>query len=249
MKEYFSFNPETHDYWSIIETIKKYYPMGIEDDTWMCYNKDPSRKSLEEIIVKNIHEESEIKSIWNSLNTDVVKDLNKELIGTTYGQSPSFSAELILEKFENEKVWYRKKLCFSISLLGPFYTIYGIDETAINYPERKNYSYYKINAITTSPLEEFETPFLYLQKKIEEKWEAYKLVPFYINSMYVKGLKVPQIQQPENTVYHALFNHLLFYIDTYISVRGKDSYGYERWLVPGAKLGGWTAYPPDSQLE
>lgn len=249
MKEYFSFDTEAYDYWPIIDTIKKYYPLGIEKDDPMSSIKDPSRKKLEEIIIKNIHEKSGLWAIYDNLHTDIVTDLNKEFIGTTYGQSPSFSGEVVLNKFENENVWYRKKLCFAISLIGHFYTIYGIDETAIKYPERKNYSYYKINAVTTSPFEEFEIPFLYLQKKIEEKWQEYRLVPFYINKMYVRGLSVPQIQLDENTIYHAPFNHLLFYMDFNISKRGNESYGYESWLIPGVEVGGWTAYPPDNPGE
>lgn len=249
MKEYFSFSPEAYDYWPIIDTIKKYYPMGIENDHWMCYTKDPSNKNLDDIIVKNIHEESELKLIWNSVCADIIKDLNKECIETTYGQSPSFSAEIVLDKFENEKVWYCKKICFAISLISPFYTVYGIDETAIKYPERQNYSHYKDNAITTSPFEEFEPSFLYLQKKIEEKYGGYRLVPFYINKMYVRGLRVPRIQLEENTVYHALFNHLLFYMESDTFVRGQENYGYEKWLIPGAKIGEWTAYPPDNSGE
>jgi hypothetical protein len=249
MKKYFSFSPEAYDYWSIIDTIRKYYPIGIENDSWMCYMKDPSRKELEEIVVKNIHEQSSLKEVWNNMCSSIEADLNKESIGTTFGQSPCFSAEIDLEKFENEQVWYRKKLCFAISLLGPFYSIYGIDFTAIKYPERDRHSHYCVNAITVSPFKEFEAPFLYLQKKIEEAWNHYRLVPFNVLNKYVRGLRVPHIQQEENTVYHALFNHMLLDKEFATFTRGDSNYGYEKWLIPGAKIGGWTAYPPNDIAE
>ncbi len=196
---------------SIIDVIKKHYPLGLKpsDPGYIEYT---GYKELEDIIVENIHDNKKYKKIFVSFTKAVAKSLKKEVIGTTYGIGPSFSAEIILETYDDDAFSRVKKLSFAISLIGPFFTIYGVDETFIKMPERPGAAgYHAINIITVSPFQEFEPDFNYLRGKIEKEFDKYKFVPFFILSYHIEGLHLFDGEDDDEygNVFRALFNHLL----------------------------------------
>jgi hypothetical protein len=247
----FSFNPDRHNFWPIYETIVKYYPIGISKESPL-YFRYPGIKALEEIVVRNIHDKHTYDTVWTSFTKSIQQVLGKEVIGTTYGQSPSFSAFLKVDSWAKDQITIRKELHFTNSLIGPFFTIFGqevarfkeLDGTG-DYPSM----YESTIVLTVSPFEEYEELFVELKKSIESRFDGYKFVPFAMNQDYVEGLSVGYIDQKVNTIYHALFNHLLFADDNPKSIRGDQYYGYEAWKIDSPAPEGWIILPPGANLE
>ncbi len=108
----------------------KYYPLGIKSDL-PTYHEFPGQVELGKIVVDNIHNNKNFKSRWKDFEKELRRDLKKSIEGQTYAFRPSFSSSLSLSKFKHNELLHFKSLRFSVSLLGPFYTVYGVDETII----------------------------------------------------------------------------------------------------------------------
>jgi hypothetical protein len=235
MKHILNFNAHTHDLWPIYNAIVKFYPIGLRRDEQSIFFEYPGIKDLGKIVVDVIHKEDEFYQSWLAFERDIASTFNRECQGTTMGQQPALSADLILEKTETENFINIKKLKINLSLVGKFYTIYGIDESASL--ERQDCqiirSYYATNTVTVSPYKEFEQPFKEVQSLLEARFRDYKFVPFGIHSMIITGLRVRYSDKEVCTVYDALFNGHLDYLGEMTYKRGNLSYGYEEyWRIP-----------------
>lgn len=234
MKQYFSFNPHSHDFWPVYNAIRTYYLLGIRLSHEMhLYYEYEGQKKLGKLLVDNIHNAENFKERFVNFSDQIQSQFGLEVQGTTYGQQPAFSFDLILEKTEYPGLIKIKKLCLGISLLGDFYSLYGIDETII-IEERKpyRYQYYSINAITVSPYAEFEQPYLALKKAVQERYPNHKQVPFTILTSYLNGLYNKYEETDECMVYNALFDQKL--TNNYrLQQRGDQYYAYDEWFKEG----------------
>lgn len=242
---YFSLSHRPYQIWAeVADTIKEFYPMGIDRDS-PDYENHPGRIKMNNIIADNILDNKNFRKRWGGFLSILGKDLNKtpdDLFSTTYGLRPGFSADLILERYEDDSLLRIKKLTFAVSLIGPFYSVCGIDETFI----RNKYhdfggggGYHAINVITASPYEEFEKDFNHLQRRVETRFKGYKFVPISMCLKMVKGLHSDFLEY--GTVYNALFNHLFnSYYFPLARYRGDKQYGYGE-NISGTKI---TLSPP-----
>jgi hypothetical protein len=235
MQYILNFNAQTHNFWPIYNAIVKFYPIGLRRDEESIFFDYPGIKELEQIVVNVIHKQDEFYQSWLAFQRDVASISNKQCQGTTMGQQPALSTDLILEKIETENI---KKLRINLSLVGKFYTIYGIDESASL--ERQDgqviRSYYATNTVTVSPYKEFEQPFKEVQSLLEARFHEYKFVPFAIHSMIITGLRVKYSDKEICTVYDALFNGNLDYLGEMTFKRGSIHYGYEEyWRIPNTQ--------------
>lgn len=231
MKQYFSFNSHTHDLWEIYEAIKKHYPIGIRKNEGRgIYGSYPGLKEYEKALVENIHDDNNYRTHWVRFTDEIGQEFGKEMQGTTYGQAPSFSAFMILEKHQFGDCIHSKELHFAVSLLGNFFQIYGVDATKI-LDKKAVYgrAYSSINVITPSPHEEFKTPFEFVEKKIREKYPSYKIVPFNIGQGIIKGLEVRYLDDEDCSINKALFNWFLSEEIISGSTRGDIYYGMNDW--------------------
>jgi len=227
----FSFNSDTHNYWEIYESIVKFYPIGLEQyEGRGIYYEYPGIKKLTEIVVENIHNIKNYRSRWTSFVKEMSKDLKKRKVGTTYGQAPSFSSFLILEKNEIKNIQHQKELHFSVSLVGNFYQIYGIDRTIVLEEDKEKKYYSRNNVITTSPFKEFKETFENVEIKLKERFPDYRLVPFEIGQTKINGLCVGYLDKSDCTINQALFNDFLSGENISIFKRGNRFYGENEWL-------------------
>ncbi|MDR6945176.1 hypothetical protein [Mucilaginibacter pocheonensis] len=230
MKYYFSleFDPSRSKLLNDIgQAIEKYYPIGFDPDL-PEYHQQPGYIKRGDIINENIANANNYQERWGSFINELEQQLDKTILSTTYGFVPGFSADLILEKYEDESLVRIKKISFAISLIGPFFSICGIDETFIKEKnDELKRSYNAINVATVSPYEEFEKDFNYLQNKIEEQFKDYTFVPFRTAMHYIKDFKTPDSIGEDSTLYNALFNHLFNYRSPHF-LRGDTLYGYEQ---------------------
>lgn len=216
-------------YGSIVDTVQKYYPLGTKGDT-ESYHKYLGQVELGEIIVDNIHNAKNYKSRWKEFEKQLQLDLNKKIWGETYATKPSFSASVIIKKAKHHDLMHIKKLHFSVSLLGPFYTIYGMDETAIiDNNGGRDFFYGAINTVTVSPYKEYESCFIALRELIEKKFIGYKFIPFKLHSMSIDGLFDPYHNNEEMTIYGALFDDFLQDYNIH-RMRGDRQYGTDVWV-------------------
>ena len=233
MKKYFPFDNARPGslYSEIANCIKQYYPNGLSSlhDEYHLY---PGIVKRNEIIAENIGPPGQKlgpqSKKWEALLKFLNKNADKPIEGTTYGFVPGFSADLILEKFENGTLSYTKRIAFAVSLLGPFFSICGIDETTIKHEDDDFQRYYPaINVVTASPYKEFENDFNGIKYSMQKYFPDYKFIPFYICMMHLDGVQTPDSIGQEETVYNALFNHSFNYY-THHKSRGDNYYGMER---------------------
>lgn len=232
MKYNFSFNSANYDFWELYETIKKYYPIGIaQREGRGIYNEYPGIKELISIVIENVHDNNNYTERWVNFTDAIGKDLDKEVIGTTYGQAPSFSASIILERNEVGDCLHSKELHFSVSLLGKFFQIYGLDTTII-LEKNDQGGYSAVNVVTVSPFEEFKESFEFVEKKIKNKYPTHRIVPFASGQTIINGLQVSYLDDEICSVNMAIFNHFLR--DAYMPrfTRGDPYYGSEYWKRP-----------------
>jgi hypothetical protein len=238
------FNSHKFDFWKIYEAIKRFYPIGVKKDQSKMYFSYPGLKELEDIVVDNIHDDNNCEERWESFTKDIEKEIGKEIIGTTYGQAPSFSSYVLLDTVSIDNLTRTKELHFFVSLVGPFYTIVGQDNNTVKLEEYENYS--STSYLVVSPENEFANVFKILCDKIENRFNGFRFVPFEICQQTIDGLNVRYSDENLDTVFHALFND---HIDmTNRRKIGNDYFKSEDWIKEGYidTGGGWTIYPPTS---
>jgi len=230
-------------------TIREIYPIGLNTLS-PEYNQYPGIIKAYEIIGENIgppeQKPGPYAKIWSSLLKSLRSTNGKRINGTTYGFVPGFSADLILESYEDESLTRTKRIAFAVSLIGPFYSICGVDETSVKEKgDEFGRGYHAINVVTASPFKEFERDFNCIKKLIEEKFLEYKFIPFNACMMHIKDMETPHSAGQDCTVYNALFNHLFnFYNYSFPVLRGDRLYGYDK-----SKLAKVTLTAPPGNLD
>jgi hypothetical protein len=238
------FNSDKFDFWKIYDAIKRFYPIGVKRDESKMYFSYPGLKELEDIVVDNIHDENHFIERWDNFTKDLEKEIGKEIIGTSYGQAPSFSSYVLLDTVSVDDLTRTKELHFFVSLVGPFYTIIGQDNNAVKIDEYR--SYRSTSYLVISPEKEFADPFNLLCNKIENRFKGFRFVPFEICKQTIEGLFVRYSDEYLNSVFHALFNN---HVDLAIWRKiGNDYFKSEDWIKEGYTDtgGGWTIYPSTS---
>ncbi len=247
-----NFNAAKYDFWPVYQQIKEFYPIGIpltQDGMYLSY---PGTAALEDIIVRRIHDEQNFRTEWTAFESEIQEAAQKQIIGTTYGQAPSFSAVLELER-RTEKALpgtmaehaaatytYIKELFFAVSMLGPFYTILGQDRVEMQVGDRQ---VKRTLFLQVSPEGEYAENFKLIQLLLEQRYPGHRLVPFALAAQNIEGLMVRYMGERTEAIFQALFNNQ---VDLKAPAAGYDYYGSEAWIIPGWQGGGggWASYPP-----
>lgn len=154
---------------------------------------------------------------------------------------PCYSGFITLKKENFKNLTYTKELHFFISLLGPYYTILGIDRSEVeleevlpdlNGSEKIRDRVYNANqVITVSPHQEYKELFLILQNKILDYFPSLKYIPYEINRKKIKGISLvyPDCEaKVKGSVFSALFRP----DDSFNSkTRGDTFFGFDEWLI------------------
>ena len=237
----FYFNSDKFDFWEIYESIKRFYPIGIKKDESKMYFSYPGIKALDALILENIHDNTNFTERWVNFTDGLQQQISKEIIGTTYGQGPSFSAYALLDTISLDKVIRTKELHFFVSLVGPFYTVIGRENITVNLD---NYSHTSTAYLVVSPENGFADAFKLVCDKIKNRFKGFRFVPFELCRQAIDGLEVRYQSENPNSVFQALFNDL---VDLTIQrTIGNDYFGYEDWIRNDYVdlSGGWTSYAP-----
>lgn len=202
----------------------------------------PGLKELGAIVVDNIHNETHFTERWSNFTQEIQDETGKEVVETTYGQAPSFSSFVLLEKTSLGNLTRTKEIHFFVSLVGPFYTVIGRDASAVLLDGR--YQYGGVNYLVVSPENEFADVFKLLCDKIEDRFKDYRFVPVNICVQTITGLSVRYSDEKLEAIFHALFNNSLNL--TAHSRLGDDYYKSADWIKEGREGldGGWVIMPP-----
>lgn len=240
MKPIFNFNSGRYNFWPVYDAIKEYYPIGLRGASSSVYFEYPGIKRLEEIVVDNIHVRSHFWERWSRVKRKWQKEIGKPIRETTYGQAPSFSGYVeVFRKKVNDCV-LSKELHLAVSLVGPFYTLFGLDNTTLIEDERY---YPQTHRVVIAPTSRYSTYFAPLRAEIEKDFAGYRFVPYFIHRMFIEGLRVRYRDDAENRVYHALFNENFTFNRPIVG--DEYDYGTDQWLTGDpSDGGGWIVGPP-----
>lgn len=237
----FNFNSDKFDFWKIYDAIKYFYPIGIKRDESKMYSSYPGLKELEDILVDNIHDNKHYIERWDNFTKNIEKEIGREIIGTTYGQAPSFSSFVLFETASVGNLTRTKELHFFVSLVGPFYTIIGQENNTVKLTNGKICRSTSYSVV--SPENEFADTFRLLCDKIENRFIGYRFVPYRICKQTIEGLSVRYSDENLNSVFHALFNNQID-LTVYGKI-GNDYFKSEEWIKDGCidKDSKWIVYP------
>ncbi|HMG88498.1 MAG TPA: hypothetical protein VK589_00510, partial [Chryseolinea sp.] len=151
---------------------------------------------------------------------------------------PCLFCDLTLSKITQTDFIREKSLYFYISVLGPFFSIHGVDHSIALLPmdsrygsnERGNYA--ATHAITVSPVFEYEEAFNALEHELRKELPGYLLVPYDIGVSTIKNIS--RTDETEDlaamdTIYEGLFSSRAVHDAL---TRGDNHYGFSDWLKP-----------------
>lgn len=207
-----------HNYWPIYSTIQQYYPLGIISPSHDLdfAQQYPGQILLWDIVSERISDYPDYRRRWKPFQEHLKAQVKKP-VHQLEGLNPSYTGYIPFKK-RKEKDWeYRKELHFAISLLGPYYTIYGLDTSLVELPETRHamghpepdtspISRQGICAVTVSPYEEYAALFTVLETAIQAWFPEHRLVPFKIGTTTLSGLEVEGYSFQPACVHAALFH-------------------------------------------
>lgn len=213
----------TEPYKELTELVLRHYPTGINKDNEPEYFKDKRITELRNFIRDTT---SKRFNQWNAFLEVLSEELELEIFGSTSGNRPSMAGTCILNRHYYDSVFHVQTLVFSISILGPYYEVFGIDSTGIL--ENGKPRYLKTNLITVSPMFEFEIPFIKIEEAIKCKYN-YKLIPYNLKNRTVRNVQSLNFSERHTNIGDALFGTHGDHKSLQSFTRGDKIYGSHQW--------------------
>lgn len=200
-------------YSTIINAIEKFYPKNTYPDHPGPYFDYPGTKMKDQII-QNSRSNSQ-SDHWNSLIDVLKKKLPYKVRNMTLIQQHSFNGHILLESYQSSHLSSTLNLIFSVSLLGPFFTIVGtegihIDRHKETIASGGEFKYAHANVIVyPSPNEFISKSYFLLRSTLKEFFENYKQIPYEVLNMRVKNMYSLSSYNSFGSVYEFLFDGYL----------------------------------------
>ena len=193
------------DYIRIYEDIIKHYPLGISPEDPL-FNQYKGSALFEELSYSKLKPRAYNK--WKSLVNEL-KNGSSDVLESDYESPlfyPCYTGILVLHNEKNSKVVYRRELVFHLSLLSPYFTIYGLDKVNVNSGTEMMKEFEPL--LYLSPIDIYEPYFKLVRTQIEKMYLDYKYISHGIltkrvNALYVPGSKIKNGQY--SSVFQALF--------------------------------------------
>lgn len=223
---------------NLYSSIKYYYPI-IDEESGSTFddeeNKTDRRKNVISISLQNLNE----YKLWLNFLEDLTRNGIERLRNLNLKQQPSYNGEIIISSWLKNDVENSLSLLFSVSLLGPFYSIIGVENLKIprnSEEEQYNTSFNGQIMAFASPTKLLNPSYEILKGRIEKNFKGYKHVPYNILNLKVKGLN-----SSNDTVYKAMFDGPFRFPN---SVLGVKYYPWEDWKND-TNLNSWKLGPSD----
>ncbi|MFA0964869.1 hypothetical protein AB9P05_23875 [Roseivirga sp. BDSF3-8] len=228
---------EEYDYSTIYETIKRYYPPAEKGLTAGDLLKTKEYERYNRLLRSNFQDKVYYKEKWKAFKAYLKGGLDKPVRETTAVLYPCYSGAITIEKKTSGNLTYIKELHFFISLLGPYYSLIGLDRLEVTLPDllrtaeqelrERNRLYHSRVALTISPCYEYERPMKALARLIGAQFPEYRQVPFALASREWThtALYTPD-SHSATLIFHALFGR---HFPLTEKVRGDETAGCEDW--------------------
>lgn len=164
-------------------------------------------------------------SKWKDFTQLQINKSTYELGSSTSVVEPSYTLYCVIDNLKVSYIESSLKLVLSVSLLGPYYLIYGLEEVRIQrqskstpYPESFFGNVQKI----VSPIGIISPLYVQLKGDIKKQFPKYRQIPFFILESQVNGIRLNE-SPTECTVFDALFagldqSHFKFVGDPYYAL-------------------------------
>ena len=193
------------NYIDIYEYISKYYPIGISefDSQYFEYK---GYNLLQELVYSKL--EHFQHNEWKDFVEKAIKEHSQPLKadGVSPMPDPSYTGSLLLLQEKTRNVIYSRKIVFHLSVIGPFYTIYGLDSIVIEDKIDQVLSFKPI--LYVSPCNIYESWFLLIRHQFEEVYPMHRFLPYSLLKERVKSLSVAGANvknDQDASIFQALF--------------------------------------------
>lgn len=222
------------------EVLEKYYIIKPQDATPAIEQSivtDAYNSVMEELVtaIESGHE-------WANYVRELAEHFPEYEAKSDLKLQPGMGALLTLHKETHGELTATKTLHLYHSLLGPYFTIFGVDEAYYYNGEIFHLRFDPI--ITAAPIEEYSSAFTKLLTYHQTRFPDALFMPFTLARYQQPGLRTPwSNHQSDNSWLEALFVNIDF---GQYSFRGDLSFGQDKWLNFPLNEVGWTAYPPNT---
>jgi len=236
-----------HDFSPILRIIKRYFPIDRPDRlTPESISSSPGFKKISKIVNTEYLNEKNYRAKWRKLTKRLEKVFKRPVMAFPNlhgGQGGGFFGEVIIEEHKTTEFTRQKSLQFHISIIGPFFTIQGVDSSTAfleidsmpRIPELTRGNFDATHAVTTSPAFEYREPFKELEDELRAFFPGYLFVPYQVGMSTIKNISVQDdLRDPRSmdTIYEALFGDRAVYD---CRTRGNERYGMGDWVKPLTK--------------
>lgn len=227
-----------HDFSLIYNTIKEYYPIKQEKRfTSKKFASTAGFKKIQRLMIAEFFDNGVYEKKWGKFVSSLSKVLNKPIAALPAMTAPCLFCDLTLSKITQTDFIREKSLYFYISVLGPFFSIHGVDHSIALLPvdshgSNQHGNYGATHAITVSPVFEYEEAFNALEHELRKELPGYLFVPYSIGASTIKNISRSDDTfnlAAMDTIYEGLFSsHAVHDALT----RGDEYYGLSDWLKP-----------------
>ncbi len=223
---------------NLYNSIDYYYPNIDEVSASNLQNEEKKTNKRKNLISLKLHDIDEYK-LWLNFLEDLSRNGIERPRNINIKQQPSYNGEIIISSWQKNGVENALSLLFSVSLLGPFYSIIGVENLKIprdQEGEKYNTSFNGQIMAFASPTKLLNPYYEILKVRIEKNFKGYKHVPYNILNLSVKGLN-----SSNDSVYKALFDGPFRFPKI---VKGNKYYPLEDWKN-NTDLNTWKLGPTD----
>jgi hypothetical protein len=226
----------------IKDTIDEYYPIASEEVQLDGSDLEgfSKFKSFRKLIGDNF---SSYDQKWDPFVKHLELVLAKSVSAHPAMDAPCLSGTVEIASTKVKDLTWTKELKFYISLLGPYYCIYGFDYSTVDLelnhrrftPNTTDKGHFMAcNAITISPEFEYKDAFIRLKQEIGDKFPQHRFVPYQVGmtrieeiATYYRG-NYPRSNYMDS-IYTGLFGTECV---KECLTRGDRYYGFDEWRPP-----------------
>ncbi|HAA10326.1 MAG TPA: hypothetical protein DCE41_01000 [Cytophagales bacterium] len=221
-------------------TIQEFYPIGLDPTSPSLQSNFPGAQALDARIREGIL--GEFGQVWEQKGQDWGRQLGLPYHSAVQRVAPAYCGYFLLEQGETEDVLFEKRLYLALSLLGPFFVVFGRTVDRTSYPGPKQIYYGEFitpdrqeitRQAVISPIGEYQETFRALEKLVRTEHPQHRFVPFDVYAQWIDGLALHYTEGSTHTVYHALFNQEFDFQAR--AILGDIDYGSEDWKLTEPK--------------
>jgi hypothetical protein len=230
-----------HDLAMIYDIIKDHYPVeGKKRYTHKTISTSPAFEKVNRLVNEEFLNPKAYKAKWEKFASVLKKELKRPVYSyPELGHSPCFHGEVMLKEIKETDFIRGKTLHFNISVIGPFFSIQGIDSSNAILPidprphiQPETGNFVATHASTVSPIFEYKEMFNRLEELIRQHFPIYRFIPYSVGMSTIKNISIKDDLSDFrilDTVYEGLFGRGA--VNDCLT-RGDTNYGLDDWLKP-----------------